>query len=74
VFSVCCESLFVVFKRGFLLKKALEEDVYILLFLTIDGIAYNVVRRWEGYEKLLKHLYLVKRVLHDKVNSLDHSR
>jgi hypothetical protein len=71
---MCCEGLFVVFKRGFFLKKALKEDVYILLSLAVDGIAYSVVRRWKGYKKLLKHLCLVKRVLHGRVNGLDYSR
>jgi hypothetical protein len=46
---MCCEGLFVIFKRGFLLKEALEENIYILLSLTIDGIAYSVVRGWKGY-------------------------
>jgi hypothetical protein len=74
IFSMCCEGFFVVFKRGFLLKKALKENIYILLPLTINSVAYNVVRRWKGYKKLLKHLYLVKRVLHGRVDGLNHSR
>jgi hypothetical protein len=45
VFSMCYKGFFVIFKRGFLLKKALKEDIYILLSLAIDGIAYSVVRR-----------------------------
>jgi hypothetical protein len=43
-------------------------------FLTIDGIAYNVVRRWEGCKKLLKYLRLIKRVLYGRVNGLNYSR
>jgi hypothetical protein len=74
VFSVCCEDFFVIFKRGFLLKKALKEDVYILLSLAIDDITYSVVRRWEGCKKLLEHLRLIKRVFHGRVNGLNHSR
>jgi hypothetical protein len=45
VFSMCCEGFFVIFKREFFLKKALKEDVYILLSLAVDDIAYNVVRK-----------------------------
>jgi hypothetical protein len=74
VFNVCCENFFVIFERGFFLKKALKENIYILLSLTIDSIAYSVVRRWEGYKKLLKYLRLVKRVFHSRVNGLNHSR
>jgi hypothetical protein len=74
VFSMCYEGFFVVFKGGFLLKKALKEDVYILLSLAIDSIAYSVVRRWKGYKELLEHLCLVKRVLHGGVDGLNYSR
>jgi hypothetical protein len=45
VFNICYEGFFVTFEGGFFLKKALKEDVYILLSLTIDSIAYSVVRR-----------------------------
>jgi hypothetical protein len=71
---MCCEDFFVVFKGEFLLKEALKENVYILLSLAVDSIAYNVVRRWKGYKKLLKHLCLVKRVLYSGVNGLNYSR
>jgi hypothetical protein len=74
VFNICYESLFVVFKRGFFLKKTLKENIYILLSLAVDNIAYNVVRRWKGCKELLKHLCLVKRVLYNKVNGLNYSR
>jgi hypothetical protein len=74
VFNICYESFFVIFKRGFFLKKALKENVYILLSLIVDNIAYNVVRRWKRYKELLKHLCLVKRVLHGRVNDLNYSR
>jgi hypothetical protein len=71
---MCYKGFFVAFEGGFLLKKALKEDIYILLSLAIDGIAHSVVRRWKGCKELLEHLYLVKRVLHGGVDGLNYSR
>jgi hypothetical protein len=47
--NIYYKGLFVAFKRGFLLKEALKENIYILLSLAIDGIAYSVVCGWKGY-------------------------
>jgi hypothetical protein len=69
-----CEGFFAVLKRGLLLKESLEEDIDILFSLTVNGIAYGVVRGWEGCEELLEHLRLIKRVLYGRVNGLNHSR
>jgi ATP-dependent helicase/DNAse subunit B len=39
------ENFFTILKRGLLFKESLEEDIDILFSLTINGIAYGVIRR-----------------------------